>query len=418
MRVAVVYQYYQGVAAPGHSLVYELTQFLADRGHEVTVVSGETGYMQRDKPALPWYRRIFRREVSDRVQVIRTFTYSELHRSFLGRLLGLVSFSLSCPLGLLAVRKPDVVLASSPPLFPVFAAWLICRIRGIPFVFEVRDLWPASAVQMGLVRSRALIAVMAWMERVLYNRSARIVALTEGIREDICARGWARSKVEVVTCGVDFDQIHPDPEGAQRVRQQQGWQGKKVVMYFGALGIANNLPVILRAAERMKNVDDVLFVLIGDGIRRAYAEAEIARRSLPNVRLLPPVPKAEARTYISAADICLVTLQDIPLFQGAIPTKLVDYMACGRPVLCGVRGEAQKILEQAGSGAAFEPDDDVQLAGLIQRCLSDPAAAAKMGESGLAYARAHFSASAARHAMERILAEVAAEAHGRKVGGA
>ena len=142
MKVAVVYQYYQGHDAPGHSLIYELTQHLAERGHEVSVVAGETGYMRADQPTLPWYRRLLRRERDGAVQIIRTFTYSELHRSYFGRLLSFISFSITAPIGLLRVPKPDVVLASSPPIFPIFSVWLVCKLRRIPLVFEVRDLWP------------------------------------------------------------------------------------------------------------------------------------------------------------------------------------------------------------------------------------------------------------------------------------
>ena len=405
MKVAVVYQYYQGHGAPGHSLVYELTQYLAQRGHAVTVVSGETGYMQREAPTLPWYRRIVRSEYNGQVKVVRTYTYSELHRSYLGRLLSFISFSLSCPIGLLAIDKPDVVLASSPPIFPMFSAWLICKMRGIPFVIEVRDLWPESAVQMGILKNRQLIAIMAWMERLLYNQSRKVVALTAGIREDICRRGWPESKVDLVTCGVDFDRLYPDAPGAALVRERHGWQGKRVVMYFGAIGEANNIPVILRVATRLRDRSDIVFVLVGDGMKRQATQQNIAQAGLDNVLLLPPVPKHDARMFINAADVCLVTLQDIPLFEGAIPTKLIDYMACGKAVLCGIRGEAQKIVVDAGAGFAFEPDDDARLATLVVDLLDDPARAERMGTDGTAYVRSRFSAAQMRLQMETVLLE-------------
>lgn len=407
MKVAVVYQYYQGHGAPGHSLVYELTQYLADRGHEVTVVSGETGYMKRNVTTLPWYRRIVRRERDGKVNLVRTYTYSELHRSYLGRLLSFISFTLSCPLGLLTIEKPDVVLASSPPIFPMFSAWLVCKLRRIPFVLEVRDLWPASAVQMGILKNKPVIGLMAWMEQLLYNQSRKIVALTEGIRGDICKRGWPESKVELVTCGVDFDKLYPDATGAEFVRQKHGWQNKKIVMYFGALGEANNLPVILRAAQRLQAQQDILFVLIGDGMKRAETENTVSRLSLRNVLVLPPVPKEDARLFISAANLCLVTLRDIPLFDGAIPTKLIDYMACGKAVLCGVRGEAQKIVHEAGAGVTFEPDDDEQLGTLVVELLNDDGRIARFGADGLAYARSRFSATKMRQDMENVLLEAA-----------
>lgn len=403
MKVVVVYQYYQGHGAPGHSLVYELTQFLAERGHDVTVVSGETGYMQRNMPTLPWYRRIVRRERDGKVNVVRTYTYSELHRSYLGRLLSFISFSLSCPLGLLTVGKPDVVLASSPPIFPMFSAWLICKLRRIPFVMEVRDLWPASAVQMGILKNRQLIGIMAWMERVLYNQSVKIVALTEGIRDDICSRGWPKDKVELVTCGVDFDKLYPDMPGAEFIRDKYGWKDKKVVLYFGALGEANNLPVTLRTAKRLRSRQDIVFVLIGDGMKRAETEKQVEALGLNNVLVLPPVPKDDARLYINAADLCLVTLRDIPLFDGAIPTKLIDYMACGKAVLCGIRGEAERIVDDAGAGVMFEPDNDEQLSELVAELLQDPARVERMGAGGLAYVQSRFDAAKMREQMESVL---------------
>ena len=406
MKVVVVYQYYQGHGAPGHSLVYELTQYLADRGHDVTVVSGETGYMRRDMPTLPWYRRIVRCERDGKVKIVRTYTYSELHRSYMGRLLGFISFSLSCPLGLLAVSKPDVVLASSPPIFPMFSAWLVCKVRRIPFVLEVRDLWPASAVQMGILKNRQLIGIMAWMERVLYNHSVKIVALTEGIQDDICARGWSKSKVELVTCGVDFDKLYPDVPGAAFIRNKYTWQDKKIILYFGALGEANNLPVTLRAAQRLQNRNDIIFILIGDGMKRVETEMQVAALALKNVLVLPPVPKDEARLFINAADLCLVTLRDIPLFDGAIPTKLIDYMACGKAVLCGIRGEAERIVCEARAGVVFEPDNDEQLSELVLELLSDNLRVEKMGVGGLAYVQSRFVAATLRKKMESILLSV------------
>jgi glycosyltransferase involved in cell wall biosynthesis len=406
MKVVVVYQYYQGHGAPGHSLVYELTQFLAERGHDVTVVSGETGYMQRNMPTLSWYRRIVRRERDGKVNVVRTYTYSELHRSYIGRLLSFISFSLSCPLGLLFAGKPDVLLASSPPIFPMFPVWLVCKLRRIPFVMEVRDLWPASAVQMGILENRQLISIMSWMERLLYKHAVKIVALTEGIRDDICSRGWPKNKVELVTCGVDFDKLYPDPLGAKCIRDNYGWHNKKIVLYFGALGEANNLPVIIRTAQRLESRQDIIFVLIGDGMKRVETQKKLIELGLKNVLMLPPVPKDDARFYINAADLCLVTLRDIPIFYGAIPTKLIDYMACGKAVLCGIRGEAERIVDVAGAGLTFEPDNDEQLGMLLLELLGDLAQVARMGEAGFTYVQSRFSAVTMREQMESILLRV------------
>lgn len=406
MKVAVVYQYYQGHSSPGHSLVYELTQHLARHGHEVTVVSGETGYMRADQPVLPWYRRLLRHEQDGLVNVIRTFTYTQLHRSYLGRLLSFLSFSLTAPIGLLCAKRPDVVLASSPPIFPMFSVWMVCKLRRIPMVFEVRDLWPESAVQMGILRNRLLISVMAWMEALLYRQAKRIVTLTEGIRDDIQRRGWPAEKLEVITCGIDTEILFSDPAAAEQTRRQLGWEDCQLVLYLGAMGEANNLDVVLEAARSSRN-EKLRYLLVGDGMRRPYLEGRIVELGLTNVRILPPVPKGQVRGYINAADICVVTLMDIPLFQGAIPTKLLDYMACARPVLCGVAGEAATIVERAGAGLTFPPNDALRLAELVEQLSQDKAGCLLMGQRGQAHVLKHFNASHNRNAMEKLLVSVA-----------
>lgn len=405
MKVAVVYQYYQGHSSPGHSLVYELTQHLAAEGHRVTVVSGQTGYMQRDHPVLPWYRRLILRERDGAVNVIRTYTYSELHRSYLGRLISFLSFSITAPVGLLCAEKPDVVLASSPPIFPMLPVWIICKLRGIPLVLEVRDLWPESAVQMGILRNRALIRVMSWMERLLYDKAARIVTLTRGIRDDIHGRGWPADKLEVITCGIDTQMLYPDAEAGVEIRRDFGWEGRNIILYFGAMGEANNLDVVIDAAMHSQD-ENTLFLLIGDGMKRASLEQRVAELKIDNVQLLAPVSKSQARGFINAADICLVTLQDIPLFKGAIPTKLLDYMACGRPVLCGIGGEAAEIVDDAQAGFVFQPNSSEQLSLIITELMGSEALRSKMGLNGAEYIKANFDALQGRAAMTALLEKV------------
>lgn len=371
MNIVVVYQYYQPTNAPGHSLIYNWTQHLAECGHDVTVVAGEIGYMQCVKPNMPWYRRIIRKEQIGKVQVCRTLTYSQLHRSYLGRLLGFISFSISCPMALLFRKKPDLIIGSSPPIFPIFSTWLVCKLRRIPFIMEVRDLWPESAIQMGILKNKPLIKIMTWMEKILYSRARTIIALTDGIRNNICERGWPKDKVALVRCGVDTTELYPDIEAGLEIRKRYNLEGKKIVLYFGALGEANNISVILRAAKHLKQKDDIVFMLVGDGMQRKAIEQAVEKMKLTNLMLHKAVPKDHARAYINAADLCLVTLLDIPLFDGALPTKLFDYMACNKPVLCSVAGEAKRLIDEAQAGFMFAPNDEKQLADLILKTLQE-----------------------------------------------
>jgi glycosyltransferase involved in cell wall biosynthesis len=408
MKVAVVYQYFQGRGEPGHSIVYEMAHYLAEHGYRVRVLAGETGYMKRGTIShRPWFRRLFQKEHDGGVSIIRTYTYPDLHRNYLTRLLGFFSFSLSCAIALLWIDRPDVLWASSPPLFPIFSAGLVCKLRKIPFVFEVRDLWPASAVQMGILRSRWQIRLMAWMERWLYSHSQRITARTEGIRSDICRRGWQKDKVVFIPCGVDSEWLYPDTQAGVGVRKRHGWEGKKIILYFGALGEANNLSVVLKAAHRLRDRSDTLFVLVGDGMKRQAIEDQRKAMGLGHVWILPPVPKQEARGYINAADLCVVTLQDIPLFEGAIPNKLLEYLACGKPVVCGIRGEAERIIRAAQAGVVFEPNDDARLAELIRELIADDTRTAALAANGPVFIQKHFSALEMRERMEKVLSGAA-----------
>ena len=406
MKIGILYQYLWGHEAPGHSLIFELARHLGERGHEVTVISGESGYMHPAHAKVSWHHRLIRREQGEDFTVIRTFSYEEKRRTRVGRLLAFASFTVSCCAGLLAQPKPDVLLASSPPLFPMLSALLYSKWRRVPLVLEIRDLWPDSAVQMGMLQNRMLIGLMRRLEHSLYDHAQAIITLTEGIRDDIKARGWPSGKLHVITCGVDFEVLHPDPDVGAHLRSERGWEEHFVVMYFGALGQANNLSVLLRAAKRLRDTHpEVRFVLVGDGVERVAIERRLRTESIDNVELLSPVPKSEARRYLNAADACVATLLDIDLFKGAIPTKLIDYMACGRPVLCGVGGEAQRIVEAAKAGMNFSPDDDEQLAQLVVQLAADPPRCGVFGSNGARWARENFNAAERRAQSEAVLME-------------
>jgi len=387
--------------------MYEMTQALAAHGHEVRVISGESGYMHPDQPRLPWYKRLLRRERDGLVQVVRLYTSPHRHRSYWRRALGFVTFSTLLPLGFFVGSKPDVVLASSPPLFSMLPVVWICKLRRIPLVFEVRDLWPESIVQLGLVKNRWLIALMTRMETISYDAATRIVALTHGIGDDIQHRGWPAQKLHVITCGVDTGMLFPDPQEGIKVRAGHGWQGREVVLYLGAMGEAHHLDVIVDAA-RLCTRPQVLFVLVGDGMERARLQARISGLGLENVCILPPVPKTAVRGYLCAADLCLATLKDIALFTGAIPSKLLDYMACGRPVLCGIAGEAAAIVEAAGAGRVFPPGNAPALAQAVGELMDDAPARARMGAAGVVHVRNHFNITTSCAKMQELLETVAA----------
>ena len=264
----------------GHNLTLALARHLRAGGEQVSVVSSEYGYMNPKPIEVPSWRRLVRQETIDDVSIIRTFCYPYGHSGFGRRAFSISSFSVSCLFGLFRGPRPDVIYASSPPLLPMFSAWLASRLRGAPLVLEVRDLWPASLVELAALRGKPAILVMSRLERFLYDRSTLIIALTEGIRRNIISRGWPPEKVHTIRYGVSAERFFPDQDAAKRVRAQEGWEDCKVVLYLGAHGLANNLDVMLRAADRLRRRPDIRFVLIGDGDREAAPHRRRKRHGL------------------------------------------------------------------------------------------------------------------------------------------
>jgi glycosyltransferase involved in cell wall biosynthesis len=307
---------------------------------------------------------------------------------------------------MLLIKKPDVVLISSPPLFCAFTTGLVCFLRRIPFILEVRDLWPTSLIELGAIKNSLIKSVMFLMERFLYNKAYRIITLTKGIKNYLLNIEIPETKIAFIHCGVNLAKMYPDYNAGIRVRSQYGWESKKVVMYFGALGEANNIDVIIRAASDLKYNKDIIFVLIGDGIRREKIIQEVANLKLENVLVLPALPKSEGRKFLSAADVCIVTLKDLKIFEGAIPTKLIDYMACARPVLCGVKGEAEEIIQDAKCGYVFNPNDEKQLVYFLLKILSDNEKSIEMGTNGYNYVVKNFTIEKMQEAFERVIKSV------------
>ena len=340
----------------------------------------------------PIWRRVIRQETIDDVSVLRTFSTNYGHSGLRWRFFSIVSFSVSCLLGLFRGPRPDIIYASSPPFLPMLSAWLASRIRGVPLVLEIRDLWPASLMALSAPAAKPVVAGMSFLERFLYDKSALIITLTEGIRENIIKRGWRPEKVHTIRYGVSAERFFPNQAASDRVRAEEGWDHLKIVLYLGAHGLANNLDVVLRAADRLRARSDIRFVLIGNGIEKKRLMGLAKDLGLSNLVFRDPISAREAPDYINAADLCVATLRDTPLFRGAIPSKLVEYMACGKAVVVGIRGEAEAIVENAAAGLVFSPSDDASLARCVENLIDAPDRRAAMGHGGCTEVQRHFCA--------------------------
>jgi glycosyltransferase involved in cell wall biosynthesis len=398
MHILLIHQAFVAIDEPGGTRHHELSRYLAERGHRVTVIASTVSYLTG------------KAEASERVEedvpgggkvtVLRARTYSALHRSFVHRVFSFFSFMASSFLLGLKVEQVDLVWGTSPPIFQGVTAWLLARLKRAPFLFEVRDLWPAFAIQVGVLRNPLLIRLSLWLERFLYRRAERVMVNSPGFTEHV--RGRGASRVELVPNGVDVQMFDPHASGIA-FRQEHGLEGRFVALYAGAHGLSNDLGVLLQAAQRLRERPEISLALLGDGKEKPALMAQAAELGLTNLHFLPPVPKAEMAQALAAADACIAILKPIPLYGTVYPNKVFDYMAAGRPVILAIDGVIRQVVEQAQGGLFAPPGDAEALAQTILRLADDPQQAREMGLNARSYVEAHFDrAILARHLAEIV----------------
>lgn len=357
-------------------------------GHRVTVVTCAPNFPGGRLHA-GYRNRWLATETIDGIDVLRVKTLIAPNRGFLIRTLDYLSFMVAGFFGGLLPRDPDVVVATSPQFFAAVGGWALAALRRKPFVFEVRDLWPASIAAVGAMRPGRALRTLERVERFLYRRAESVVTVSDAIRADIVGRGIDPAKVAVVTNGVDRELYAPrprDPELAARFGTEHGF----TIGYLGTHGMAHALDNVLAAAELLRDRPDVRFLLVGDGADKERLVAEAARRGLANVAFHDPVPKAAMPAIWRLCDVALVHLKDAPLFRTVIPSKIFEALGMGLPVLyCGPDGEAAGIVRRTGAGLVVAPEDPSALADAATMLADAPELRAKLATRSLAAAPAY-----------------------------
>lgn len=400
MRVVYVSQYFVRDDQPGGVRHWHHTRALAAAGHDVEVVTSYVQHKERNVPERYRGRRVVREE-EDGLVVWRTYSTPGYGRDMRSRVSSYATFALWSAVATARAGDPDVVVASSPSLPSAAAAAHVARARGARFLLEVRDLWPDSAVAMGLVgNGRALEAARA-MERFVYRRADRIVALTEGIAEGLVEAGVHPSSITLITNGIDMPGNGSSPTPSRDVPVDDN---QFVVMYVGAHGTYSSLGTVLDAAERLRDRRDLHVILVGDGDQKPGLVEEARRRALTNVTFADAVPKRDVPAWLARADACVLPYQDIPLFAGALPNKTFDYLGAARPIAAAApRGELTRLVESARCGIAVPPEDGAALAEAFARLADDRDESRAMGERGADFARERYDR---RMLAERFVATV------------
>lgn len=393
MRIILIHQYFLEDDDPGGSRFNEMTHSWVKGGHQVTVIAGNVHYNASDKRK-EYKGKWISKKMQGEIEVIRTHVSDSYNSNFLGRLWGYLSFMFSSLYaGIFHLKgNYDVIMVTSPPLFVGFSGYLISRIKGIPFVFEVRDLWPESAIDTGILTNKALIGMAFWFERFVYKKAALINVLTPAFQDKLIKeKRVPAKKVIMIPNGADFriSEELLQTFDATGFRIQLGWEGKFVITYVGAHGVANHLEQIFDAAELLKETR-VLFVLIGMGMRKPFLVQEKKRRGIDNVIFIDSVPKVDIFKYILASDMGASVLKKVEAFKTIYSNKTFDYMSCKKPVLMAIDGVSRELIEQAQGGSFVEPENPEAYKTVIMAYLDDPDRLLREGENGLNFVREHF----------------------------
>ena len=339
------------------------------------------------------FRQLVMRENHHGVNVIRTWLLPFPNRKAYERMLNYSSFCISAAATGMFLHRPELVIASSPQLLVGLSGWWLARCNGVPFVFEVRDLWPESLVAVGVSgHNSPLHRSLAKIAGFLYRSCDRLVVVTPAFKEYLVEH-WRvpDEKIFVVENGVEtslFSRLTPNTA----LRRAIGAEEKFVVSYIGTMGNAHGLETLLEAAALLRErAPEVLFLMVGEGAEKARIVSLAHSRGLTNMRFVGQQPREKIPAYITASDVCLVLLKKAELFKTVLPTKMLEFMSCARPVILGVDGHARSVMEQANAGIFVTPEDSAALVDAILRLAADPALRESLGRNGRQYVLQHFS---------------------------
>ncbi|CAB1065065.1 hypothetical protein D1BOALGB6SA_9862 [Olavius sp. associated proteobacterium Delta 1] len=381
MKILYISQYFPPEVGATQNRAYEMSTNLAALGHQVT--------MMTELPNHPsgiifkGYRGRYRmEEAKDGIRICRSWVFASPKKNFITRILFYISFMATTIFNSLIFdrQKYDLIYATSPPLFVGVAGVILSKIRRIPFVFEVRDLWPESAIELGELNNPAIIRLAKSLENFCYRYARALIVVTKGIHDRLETRQVKSQNIFLIRNATNPEQFYYIRD--EDLKDKLGWNGKFIVLYAGIHGIAQGLENIIDVAAMLRHNEAIHFVFIGEGPEKKAVQIYAAKHNLQNTEFLPEIKMSQISKYISLADLCLVPLKKKDLFKGALPSKIFDYWACGKPIVISVDGEARQEVETAQGGIFVEPENPDAMADAIKFLYHNPHEAKRMGDNG------------------------------------
>ncbi len=382
----------------------EHAQVWRDQGHQITILTGVPNF-PAGKVFAGYRNRWFQRETWRGLNVIRVWTFIAPNRGFLWRTLDQLSFMFAAVLGSFRAGKVDLVVATSPQFFTAMAGWCVAKLRGIPFVFEVRDLWPETIAAVGALRHRWLLRLLERWARFLYRQADLVIPVTEPFRRRLIKLGVPEERIRVVTNGFTLD-TGICPSSDVHWRNQLGIAPHQTLVgYVGTIGMCQGLEALLEAAMLTRENERIRYLLMGNGAERNKVQDIVKQRGLCNVTLLPPGSREEALQVLSELDVSLILLRSSPVFETVIPSKLFEAMALGKPVVAAARGEAARLITEHDCGWTVPPEDAKALAEALQHLPTQPEELKRRGHAGQTAVREFYDRrELALHMLEALVA--------------
>ena len=391
MHILLVHQYFLRKNDAGGSRWNQFAKYWSQQGHKVTVLAGMVHYASGKKAPEYKGKFIVREQETENVQVFRCHVSESYNKSFLGRFWAYISFVVSSVYaGLFKTGKPDVVICTSPPLTVGLTGWILSKFKRIPMVFEVRDLWPESAIDTGVLTNKWLINLSYWLEKKSYKSANWINVLTPAFLQALLEKKNIRpDRISMIPNAADFDIFKP---GARNnwVREKHKFDNKFVVTYIGAHGVANHLIQILECAKILNDRSDIAFMLVGEGMQKQMLIETARQLKLNNVVFVNAVPKNLVVDYITASDVCTAVLKKVDTFKTVYPNKVFDYMSVAKPVVVAIDGVARKLVEDASAGIYVEPENPRMFADAVLTLKNNPQLCSDYGNNGLEFVRKNF----------------------------
>jgi glycosyltransferase involved in cell wall biosynthesis len=403
--VLLIHQAFASKNDPGGTRHFELGKRLVSQGDRFTVITSDTSY-QTGKRVVD--RKSFvTTSTDDGIRILRAYTLSGMHKSYLARVIAFLWFMfISVVVGLRSGR-PDLVMGTTPPIFQAVSAWILSVLFRRPFLLEVRDLWPEFAIDIGLLKNPVLIGTARLLERFLYARADHLLVNSPAYRDYLIAKGIAPERISFIANGVDPSMFVPDESGAA-IRSQFGLEGKFVVTYAGAIGLANDLDVLVKAADLLKDRADIRILIVGEGKERNRLQEMTRQLGIDSITFTGPFPKSQMHSVLAASDACIGILRNIAMFKTTYPNKIFDYMAASRPTLLAIDGVIRQVVEAAQGGIYVTPGDPLALANAIRDLADNPGHARDMGVNARKYVVEHFNRDDHARAFARLIAALSA----------